>query len=56
MIQKRLLIKTEYNKVIVNRSKIYIEKLCVKDNLKNDEDFINDIFDFVKYIYSRNRD
>ena len=46
------LIKTEYNKVIVNRPKIYIEKLCVKDNLKNNEDFINDIFDFVKYIYS----
>ena len=46
------LIKTEYNKVIVDLPKIYIEKLCVKDNLKNDEDFIDNIFAFVKYIYS----
>ncbi|NDK09137.1 hypothetical protein EOM39_07930, partial [Candidatus Gracilibacteria bacterium] len=38
------LIKTEYNKVIVNQPKIYIEKLCVKDNLKDDEDFIDTIF------------
>ena len=45
------LIKIEYNKVIVKRPKIYIEKLCVKDNLKNDEDFIDTIFNFVEYIY-----
>lgn len=45
------LIKIEYNKVIVKRPKIYIEKLCVKDNLKNDEDFIDNIFAFVEYIY-----
>ena len=45
------LIKTEYNKVIVNKPKIYIEKLCVKKELKDDEDFIIYVIKFIRKIF-----
>ena len=38
------------NKIIVDYPKIYIEKLCVKKELKDDEDFILDVIKYIRNI------